>query len=148
MIIRYRSYRLETYVNQDTKRNDRETTYIGTWELGHGNLGRGIWKIGPRPFLLFPRSFLLVPCSHFLISEKILSQNPKVFVYISERFFLFTFSAPDEDSIASNDFLWTRYRGLIPTGELFYYTPVKLNVRMISSYGTNKKSVAFLLNYM
>jgi len=111
MIIRYRSYRLETYVTQDTKRNDGKNTYIG-------------YKLQVESYR-FACSLKLAPCSYFLISEKILSQNPKVFVYISESFFLF-FSAPDEDSIASNDFLWTRYRGLIPTGELFYYISVKL----------------------
>ena len=53
------------------------------------------------------------------------------------------FSKDPENSIECDDFLWPYHRGLIPTGEKFYDDKVKSYSPKISSYGINKRTVAF-----
>lgn len=45
-----------------------------------------------------------------------------------------------------DDFIWTRYRGLIPTGDIFYHDTI-VNIKMISNYGTEKIRSFLLYSY-
>lgn len=119
---RYRTNRIKDHGDHYTKRDDGETTCIGT-----------------RSQDLVPRSNHQVPQFNFLVTKLNLIR-----IHHQKCFIFFFLLADEKLSIVCDDFKSRCYRGLIPTGEIFYDDQVKKSP-MISSYGKEKVRSFFVL---